>query len=52
MVNIRMESRVENLAKEFAIVKGDVETMKMWMMEMRDSLTHIEGRGKNVEEGS
>lgn len=49
MVNTRMEGRVDSL-EEFGTKKGDMETVKMWIMEVRDTLTSIEGRWKGMEE--
>lgn len=50
MVNTRMEGTVVNLEKKFGTMKSDMETLKMWMMEVRDTLTRMENHGKNVEE--
>lgn len=43
MVNTRMEGRVENVEK-------DIEMIKLWMIEMKESLTRIEERGKRQDE--
>lgn len=50
MVNTRMEGRVDNLEKEFGTMKEDMETVKMWIMDVRDTLTRIEGCEKGQEE--
>lgn len=41
-MNTIMEGRVENVEK-------DIETMKLWMLEMKETLTRLEDRGKNYE---
>lgn len=49
MVNTQMEGRVDNVERDIGVLKGDVNTMKEWMMQMHESIMCLEGQGRVIQ---